>query len=46
MAGVIYYIRSAATGRTYVGSTTRGIKQRWSESAKRVIARECRESQA
>ena len=31
MAGVIYYIRSAATGRTYVGSTTRGIKQRWSE---------------
>lgn len=88
MAGVIYYIRSAATGRTYVGSTTRGIKQRWSEhlhylfkgrcmngapvsdsiyaahaaargrkvpdserkrrseSAKRAIARECRESQA
>ena len=78
MAGVIYYIRSAATGRTYVGSTTRGIKQRWSEhlhylrkgthhsrhlqrvyskhgeddlsvsteyECRRVIARECRETQ-
>lgn len=31
MVGIIYYITSAATGRIYVGSTTRGAKQRWSE---------------
>lgn len=31
MVGVIYYIRSTATGRVYVGSTTRGSKQRWLE---------------
>lgn len=31
MSGQIYYIHSAATKRVYVGSTTRGIKQRFSE---------------
>lgn len=31
VAGLIYYIRSSATGRVYVGSTTRQAKQRWAE---------------
>ena len=31
MAGLIYYITSKATGRVYVGSTTRSAKQRWAE---------------
>ena len=31
MKGIIYYIRSAATNRVYVGSTTRGTRQRWLE---------------
>lgn len=31
MSGFIYYITSAATGRIYVGSTSRSVKQRWSE---------------
>lgn len=31
MAGIIYYITSASTGRIYVGSTTRTVKQRKSE---------------
>lgn len=30
-AGVIYVIRSAATGRVYVGSTVRAPRQRWLE---------------
>lgn len=31
MSGVIYNIKSAATGRVYVGSTTRSPRQRWLE---------------
>ena len=31
MSGFIYYITSGATGRIYVGSTSRNVKQRWSE---------------
>lgn len=31
MSGLIYYIRSKATGRVYVGSTTRAAKQRFAE---------------
>ena len=31
MSGLIYYITSKATGRVYVGSTTRSAKQRWAE---------------
>lgn len=52
MAGLIYYITSKATGRVYVGSTTRSATQgksfreieRLTGRCRRVIARACKEA--
>ena len=38
MSGLIYYITSKATGRVYVGSTTRSAKQRWAEHMRAMAA--------